>query len=202
MKFRFLASLLIVVSAHADTYKEDAAHAAEIRKSNGAKVLNERLNVQWGENDAKLWFKLRLEGGKHEHVVIDTATGARETVSDASKLPDAAQPPKKEKKKRRPDHHKVPSPVSNSPDGKQELEFREHNLVLKSGDEEATVTTDGKKTHPSPARGYWSPDSKFVAVLRPREAQKHPVTMIATRVENTMYSSSVSGGSKNVVPTR
>ena len=75
-----------------------------------------------------------------------------------------------------------PGPSDKSPDGKHELQLRDHNLLLRSGsgDEasETQLTSDGNEHRRYQPGGYWSPDSDHCVALHLHPAQEHPVNMV------------------------
>ena len=144
------------------------ASAAALHERFNGKVTNERLNIQWQEDSRGLWYQ---NGSDTIHV--NTESGAR----TAGYKPEGKPAPSKKERHRRGQH--FPDRQSKSPDGQSTLFLRDYNLFVKSADgTETQLTTDGVKSPAYRDNGYWSPDSKKVAVLRVREEQTHTVYMV------------------------
>lgn len=79
-----------------------------------------------------------------------------------------------------PPHPPSNPPTGTSQDGKWRLFSREHNLVLidNTTKEEAVLTTDGTAKDSYTGESWWSPNSRYCAVMRVVPAQEHKVYLV------------------------
>ncbi|MEZ6139024.1 MAG: prolyl oligopeptidase family serine peptidase [Zavarzinella sp.] len=69
-------------------------------------------------------------------------------------------------------------PSRRSPDNNWELSSKEHNLVLNSKGKDTPLTKDGAERNRYESSGYWSPDSRFVVVMRYKPGTERIVYMV------------------------
>ena len=109
--------------------------------------------------------------------VFEATTAPGVAVVDGSWKP--GKPPRAPRRRDRPEPNKVET--ADSPDGKWRAELREHNLFLvdKSNDNEATqLTFDGSPRDAFRSSLFWSPDSKKLAAIQERKAEKRIVHFV------------------------
>lgn len=98
------------------------------------------------------------------------------TVSPATRAPQPAQ------RGRRRGQSRNPSTASDrqSADGAWTVEFRQHNVVLRSATtgHEYPLTGDGTELDGFGGRVWWSPDSKHFIILRTKKAEQRMITIV------------------------
>src|SRR5688572_77170 len=93
----FLVLLFLTPFAAAQGTKADYERANSVRQWTAGKVKNAAIEAYWTP-DGKAFYYRRDAGGKREYVLVDTATGTREVVTE-DKLPKDAKPVAPPKKK-------------------------------------------------------------------------------------------------------
>src|SRR3954468_12073420 len=106
----------------------------------GAGVYKARITPHWYEGNMKFWYQNDLADGKREFVIVDAERGMREQVSEApndaaastaASLPADAQRPGGGRGGR--------GSRDRSPDEKWIASIKDHNLVLRSTENDAEV---------------------------------------------------------------
>jgi dipeptidyl aminopeptidase/acylaminoacyl peptidase len=75
-----------------------------------------------------------------------------------------------------------------SPNGRYRFILREHNVYLKEADTDAEIplTTDGTAEHFYTRQAVWSPDSKYLAVIRTRKGKDRKVYLIESSPDDQL----------------
>ncbi|MFT4549642.1 MAG: hypothetical protein ACI9MB_003616, partial [Verrucomicrobiales bacterium] len=70
-------SLLLCTQVLADTFKDDATRAEQVRKNANEQLRNGRLDFRWNKDESQVWFHHLAADNKPEILVVDTATGEK-----------------------------------------------------------------------------------------------------------------------------
>ena len=154
----------------------DYARAAAMKGDLMRHVTRTRIQERWHEG--KLYYQVRTGGEQEEFVRVDPAVGKREVIKK-EEMPPA--PPQEERLQRgRGPRGGGGSQGTTSPDGRWQAIFRDNNVWLRRTDngEERQLSTDGNAEDGFRRPLVWSPDGKFLATLREKPAQQHPVNMV------------------------
>ncbi|QDU87631.1 Prolyl tripeptidyl peptidase precursor [Pirellulimonas nuda] len=147
------------------------------------KVVRDRVEPHW-VSPTRFWYKNELPGDTDEFVLVDAEQGTRETAATRDELPlNNGEKPDE----RLDEGPKAPSPdrprfgdrpQSRSPDKQVSVALRDRQLVLKRGDAETLLTTDGAEDNALSDRVYWSPDSKYFVALQTKAGGDRRVTLV------------------------
>ena len=175
-RLTLIISLLATGSAAAQGTAADYERAAAMKGDLMRHVTRSRIEERWHEG--KLFYKVRTGPDQEEFVRVDPAAGKREIIKK-EEMP--AAPPQEERRERR----RLPrgsddAPGTLSPDEKWVAIFKDDNIWLRHTEsgEERQLSTDGNADDAFRRPFIWSPDGKFLAVLREKPGEKHPVNMV------------------------
>jgi dipeptidyl-peptidase-4 len=171
-----LLFLLLPLPARAQGTAADYERAAAMRGDLGKLVTRERIREQWHEG--KLHYRVRTGPEQEEFVRVDPANGQREVITKEQMPPAPPQEERRDRRRRPRGSDGVPGTLS--PDEKWVAILKDHNvrLVHTESGEERQLSTDGSAEDAFCRPLIWSPDGKFLACLREKPAQAHPVHMV------------------------
>ena len=170
-----LLCLLLPLHAFAQGTAADYERAAAMRGDLAKLLTRDRIREQWHEG--KLHYRVRTGEGQEECVRVDPAAGMREVITK-EQMPPA--PPQEERRGRRGGPQRGGPQGAASPDGKWTASIKDNNVWLRDAGsgEERQVSNDGSADDTFRRPLVWSPDGKFLAALREKPAQPHPVHMV------------------------
>jgi len=176
MIHRLLLLALLPCLVHAQGTAADYERAAAMRGDLGKLVTRDRIEPRWHEG--KLHYRVRTGPEQEEFVRVDPADGKREVIPK-EQMPPAPAPEERVERRRRP-RGGDGLPGTLSPDEKWAAITKDHNLWLRHAEsgEERQLSTDGSAEDAFRRPFVWSPDGKFLACLREKPAQAHPVHMV------------------------
>lgn len=154
--------LAFVAGASAETGVKDYSRAERFLKWNADKfVANGELTHHWIGDTDRFWYARDTDEGE-QYIVVDAATLEREAVIDPSEL-----------------KTKAPAGVPGdlvSPDGRRSVFLREHDLWLRSPDDDtlSRLTDDGQEHY---AYGRLAGSSTMAVTLDRLEARMPPVAL-------------------------
>jgi dipeptidyl aminopeptidase/acylaminoacyl peptidase len=153
--------LLITQSGIAQGTRADYERANSVRTWTAGKVKNAAIEANWTPDGGAFWYR-RDAGGKKEFVLVDTAKGTREVVTE-DKLPKDAKPatPPKKKFGKGEEEEEDPTPQPPPPWGEGELD--EAPFPRREGGWGLGFFTIAAQP---PRRGGESPDGKLAAFVK------------------------------------
>ena len=167
--------LLSVSLVRAQGTRADYERANNLRSLTSNKVFKSRIDPRWTPDGSRFWYRNDLPGGVREFVLVDAEKGAREIVTDESRLPAATSQPTTRPFERR--GRRTARPTDTSPDGKWRAFVKEYNVYLKQlpdGKEQA-FSTDGASDDKYSGEFFWSPDSAKLVALRTKKGDDRKV---------------------------
>ena len=169
-----LVILLTFSQARAQGTAADYERAAAMRGDLQKLVMRERIREQW--QDGKLYYRVRSGPDQEECVRVDPAAGKREVITNAEMPP---APSQEDRRGRRRGGNREPQAEAPA-EQKWRAEVRNHNIWLRNVEsgEERQLSTDGTAEDAFRPPLVWSPDGKWLACLREKPAQAHPVSMV------------------------
>ena len=187
----YLGFVFTCVSGFGQGTKSDYERSAKIRELFSGKVYKETINPQWFGGH-HFWYETKVRGVR-EYVLVNGQKGKRRAFSDKEKFDTAlnhrksrvAKVVKKQLEKKRDSLNgvsvKSKSNVSKSgpvsPDGRWRAFIKDNNLFVHDIIDGADIqlSKDGVKEHVYQQPFFWSPDSKYVALLKRREVKTREV---------------------------
>ncbi len=169
LSFTLLAAGLASAQGTAADYERAAAMKGDLmRHVTRAKLEQPR----WHEG--KLFYRVRTGQDQEEFVRVDPEAGKREVIKKEDMPP---APPKEERRGRGSRSEPKGNPP---PEGNRRAVIKDSNVWLHHADtgEDRQLSTDGSVEDAYRGPLAWSPDGKFLAALREKPAQKHPVHMV------------------------
>jgi dipeptidyl-peptidase 4 len=188
-----LAFILLAPFVAAQGTKADYERAVSVGKTAAGKVKNATIEAYWTPDGSAFYYR-RDADGKREYVLVDTAKGTREIVTE-DKLPKDAKPNAPPKKKfgfETPEASEVreddgeffilaqpPGRGGMSPDGKLAAFVKDNNVWLRDTKtkEETQLSKDGKADD-GYGRVIWAPDSKKLIAIRTKAGGDRKVTLV------------------------
>jgi len=163
-----LVFLLAAASAQGQGTKVDYERAFGLRGKFNGKVKNADLKPHWlGGHD--FWYERALPDGR-EFVLVDGESGEKQTFADKKQLDAAVQErePEEQTKEEKKSSRRRQRGGAGSPDGRWRASVRDHNVYVSDVEEggEIQLSDEGKAEDGFVDGFHWSPDSKWVAVMR------------------------------------
>ncbi|MDR3188443.1 MAG: S9 family peptidase [Prevotellaceae bacterium] len=175
-----IAALCIATAAtqlFAQGTVEDYKQALLLPEKYKNAVPNADINPRWVGNSHKLWYVRTSAAGEEEYVVVDAEKRKRTLMPDTMKQRILAEQKKLASFPRRhwaeKDDQRVGDSVA-SPDGKYKAFIKNSNVYVKevASGREKPLSLDGSPGEYYSAYILWSPDSRKVAALKIRPAEK------------------------------
>jgi dipeptidyl-peptidase-4 len=179
LRLLLLSILLPLNRLPAQGTAADYERAAAMRGNLQKLVTRDRIQEQW--QDGKLYYRVRTGEDQEEFVRVDPGLGKREVITQEQMPPGPPQQEERRERRRGPRGGGGGGPQGSvSPDEKWQAVLKDNNIWLRHTEsgEERQLSTDGNAEDAYRRPLIWSPDSKWLACLREKPAQAHPVNMV------------------------
>ena len=185
------AIILIAASGFGQGTTADYERSAKIRQLFSGKVYKETIKPHWFGGH-HFWYETEMRG-EREYVLVNGSKGKRRVFSNKEEFDEvlkrrksrAEKLVKKELEKNQVDSKEASSKsrtnsIKNgpiSPNGRWRAFIKDHNLFVHDLMDGADIqlSKDGTNQHAYQQPFFWSPDSKYIALMKRREVKSRQV---------------------------